>query len=83
MKIVNKFLERVGTDRLIHFLVGAVIVALLYPFDLTLLGIGVVWLASCAKELIDSFEPDNRCDWLDVLAGVLGAVVMCIYYCVV
>lgn len=81
MKLVNKLLNKVGVDKALHLAVGALINALIYPFgkEMTIVGIFVVFILSCVKELLDSFEEGNGCDWLDVLWSVLGAGFMCVY----
>lgn len=85
MKGLTNLIDKVGVDKALHFAVGAALDAMLYPFGIeyTLMGIVVVFMLSCVKETIDSFEDGNRCDWNDVLASILGAACMCIYYNIV
>lgn len=82
MKLLTNFNEKVGSDKVLHFLIGALLDAMLLPLgvEYTLLGIGLVWLLSCVKELIDSFEKGNKCDWYDAISGTAGAACMCIYF---
>lgn len=85
MKSLENVIEKIGIDKVMHVLVGAVIDAMLMPFGIeyTILGVMFVFMLSCVKELIDSFEAGNKCDWMDVLYSVSGALMMCIYMHVV
>ena len=85
MKALTNFIDKVGIDKVLHFVVGALIDALMFPFgkELTIVGIFAVFILSCLKELLDSYEDGNRCDWIDVFASVLGAACMCGYYYIV
>ncbi len=61
-------------DKLLHFLVGAVITAcamLFMPRPLAMLGTAAV---AISKELWDLYNPPHVADWEDVLATLLGSV---------
>jgi len=79
MKAITKLIEKIGADKALHFTTGAAIDAMLLPFgkEYTILGIVFVWMISCTKELFDSFEEGNKCDWWDAIAGTIGAACMC------
>lgn len=64
----------IPTDKLIHALVGALIVALLWPLG-PILAIGVALAAACGKELYDLAHRDEHTpDVKDAEVTVLGAV---------
>ena len=77
MKIVRNLVEKVGSDYLLHFLLGGWLTALALPFGskIVLGAIFVVYMLSGVKEYLDSLEEGNKADWWDIFAGVLGGVV--------
>lgn len=78
MKLTNIIVNHFGSDKVMHFLGGAWIVALATPFGWRgmLIGFIIVMLLSFAKEqwLDDIFE------WYDILAAFLGCVATVIIY---
>lgn len=82
MKGLTKLINKVGIDKVLHFVIGALLNALLYPFgrEYTIIGVMAVFMLSCVKETIDSYEEGNGCDWLDVLWSVMGAIAISMYY---
>lgn len=71
MKFLNTFINKVGYDKLLHFLVQALITA--YA---AILGSEYMWgimilspVIGCLKELFDS-----KFDFKDVLFGIIGSV---------
>lgn len=82
MKIVTNIVNKIGSDKLIHFLVGAVLVSLFYPLGKWfVIGSSILTIAiSVLKEIIDSKEPGNKFDILDLIAGSLGAIIMMTWF---
>lgn len=78
MKLTNIIVNHFGSDKVMHFLGGAWIIALATPFGWwgMLIGFIIVMLLSFAKEqwLDDIFE------WYDILAAFLGCVATVIIY---
>lgn len=77
MKIVNKLLSKIGTDKALHFLVGALTTA--YA---SMVGDACMWTAvvlvfilSIAKEALD-----EKYDIDDIVAGCLGCVASVLFY---
>ena len=72
MKLTDILNEKVGQDKVLHFLLAAWIMAQFTPHGvwMTLLGLLVVAAASVAKEK----WLDDTPDWMDVAAAVLGAL---------
>lgn len=78
MKIVNKLLSKIGVDKLLHFLIGALATALasmiseshMYATAI------VVFVLSIGKEALD-----DKFDIWDIIAGCIGAVTsIAVYY---
>ena len=79
-RFINWFIRTIGTDRLLHFLVCAVIVFTFAQFAPIWVGILVALVLGVAKEVYDA-EFSNGADLMDLLADVLGiiyAVICCI-----
>lgn len=84
MKELDNFLAKVGTDKVLHFLGGGFIcslisfVAILQEHDLAhlqkvslvLIGTIAVFILSVIKETV----LDDKPDWFDLLASVLGCI---------
>lgn len=77
MEIVNKIVNKVGADKLIHFFVGMSITAFLAWFGLygVIGGFILTIILSIIKEYLDDIK-----DWKDMIAGVLGSGVIVILY---
>lgn len=83
MKLVDDFLAKVGTDKVLHDAFGAKICAIIMIISLIQDGIytpsAIVGSAAIGtivtivliilKEIFD-----NKFDWIDVLAGVIGCI---------
>lgn len=77
MKIVDKFLTKVGTDKVLHFLVCALFVA--YA---TMLGVKYMWCALVLTPFISVFKEaiDKRFDFKDIIAGIIGGATSVVIY---
>lgn len=85
MKAINDFLAKVGTDKVLHFFGGGFLCAILAMISLLqdgvftnrmifgsiLIGTIAVIFVSVIKEIAD-----GKFDWKDILAAVLGCVVI-------
>lgn len=77
MKIVNKLLSKIGVDKLLHFLIGALATALasmtgeshMYATAI------VVFVLSIGKEALD-----DKFDLWDIIAGCVGCVVSIVVF---
>ena len=78
----NKIITKIGLDKITHFSVGALISAIVY-----ILSTGAYEYSNIEKLIQSSFmvlfvftisvikeSHDNKFDWFDVLAGVLGSI---------
>lgn len=84
MKTLDNLINKVGNDKVLHFLGGGLIcslvsfVAILQEHDLTpwqqasavLIGTISVFILSIMKEVL----ADDKTDWYDVLASILGCI---------
>ena len=81
MKLTNIIVNHFGSDKVMHFLGGAWIVALATPMGWwgVLIGFIIAMLLSFAKEqwLDDNFE------WYDILAAFLGCIATVIIYSII
>lgn len=77
MKIVDKFLAKVGTDKVLHFLVGALFVAWA-----SMLGVEYTWGALVLLPIICIFKEaiDDTASFKDISAGILGGVASVVVY---
>lgn len=82
---MNSFLEcireTIKDDRLLHFFIGAWIVASLTPFKWS--GVLGGFILVMALEYIKEFMIDTRSDWYDVLATFLGCLMAALLYAII
>lgn len=78
MKALDEFINKIGTDKVLHFLVGAWIISLLSPigWGAVTVGIVLVLFASVIKEVF----LDDEIDVWDIVAGVAGSAVSALIY---
>jgi len=75
-------MSKIPVDKLLHFLVGIAIAAILYPFGYKLTLIVLVFIA-LAKELWDDHNNQGTPEVMDFLVTVLGGVLLVIWYTLV
>lgn len=81
MKLTDKLVEKFGADKLLHFLLGWVIVSLGSPFGY--IGIIIATVIACLLSAIKEYKLDAVNDTKDMIAGILGAVSSGIYFILV
>lgn len=72
MKIVNRIIDKIGVDKMLHFAFGGWITAKFCESGILLLaviGILLVGIASIIKERLD-----EKFDWKDIAAAMLGGL---------
>lgn len=87
---MNEFIQKIGVDKVLHFLVGALITSLFtiiialqepdityYTMGVPVIGGIVTFMAAVFKEIVD-----DKFDWKDILATVLGIVPIALATCV-
>lgn len=81
MKLTNWFVEKFGTDKMLHFLGGALMVSVLSPFGWWGVAIGFILM------LILSFAKeqwfDSIFDKKDIIAATLGGIVAIVLYVII
>lgn len=81
MNLTNKLVEKFGADKLLHFLLGWVIVSMSAPFGY--IGIIIGFILVCVLSAIKEFKLDAVKDMKDLIAGCLGAISSSIYFILV
>lgn len=82
MKVLDDFMAKVGTDKVLHFLLGALICAFIsfvvilqecvidwHVLSYPFIGLVAVLFLSVIKEMFD-----DKADWMDVIWSVAGCV---------
>jgi hypothetical protein len=71
MKIVDKIIGKIGVDKVLHFLVGALVTSYGSMVGDACMWVAVVLVVVCsiAKEVLD-----DKVEWMDIVAGCLGCV---------
>lgn len=77
MKIVNKILSKIGTDKALHFLVGALLTAWASMVNDVCMWVTTVLvvIASIGKEALD-----DKFDIWDIIAGCVGCVMSIVMF---
>lgn len=81
MKTLNRFIEKVGVDKVLHFVVGGWIIAKFLELGGLWVGIGgILFLCfiSIIKEVF--LDKESGADWFDILSAILGGVVELLTY---
>ena len=78
MNLTNKLVKKFGADKLLHFLLGWVIVSIGSPFGY--IGIVIATFIACLLSVIKEYKLDAVKDMKDLIAGCLGAAVSVIYF---
>lgn len=81
MKLTNWFVNNFGTDKMLHFMGGALMVALLSPFGWWGVAIGFILmlvLSFVKEQWLDSFF-----DIKDIIAAALGGIMSVIVYLII
>ncbi len=81
MNLTDKLVEKFGADKLLHFLLGWVIVSMGSPFGYIGIVIGVILVGILS--IIKEYKLDTANDTKDMIAGILGAVISGIYFVLV
>lgn len=81
MKLTNWFVDKFGTDKMLHFMGGALMVSVLSPFGWWGVAIGFILM------LILSFAKeqwfDSIFDKKDIIAATLGGIVAIVLYVII
>lgn len=78
MKLIDNIIEKIGSDKVLHFLGGGWITSIFSPFGWIgiIIGIAVTIILSFIKEqFLDSFF-----DWKDIYAACIGGGISVVIY---
>lgn len=73
MKLVNKIIDKIGVDKILHFVLGGWIVQVFCTAGFWQYGILFALFLSIVKEMLDKNE--SRYDWIDIAAAMAGGIV--------
>jgi hypothetical protein len=73
MKIVNRIIDKIGVDKMLHFAFGGWITAKFCESGILLLA--VIGILFCGIVSITKERLDEKFDWKDIAAAMLGGVV--------
>ncbi len=69
----------IPTDKLLHFLIGAVIGFVVTASFGSIAAIIAITIAAAGKELYDKYHPDHTVDLYDAVATVTGGILAIIW----
>lgn len=75
---VNGLVNRVGSDKLLHFLTGAWLTSLISPLGIW--GMLVMLLFVAGISFIKEYYVDDKVEYKDIIAGVLGSVTSLLFW---
>lgn len=78
MKILDNFINKIGSDKLLHYLVGAWLVALSQPYGPIMMG--SIFILFLILSLYKEYKLDNSPDLIDVLYYIVGSVTSAVNY---
>jgi hypothetical protein len=79
MKLVNDFLSKIGTDKVLHFLVGALMVSYSSMISSVFMWLSLLFLLiiSIVKETLD-----DEFSYKDIVAAMIGGIISAIISCI-
>ena len=81
MKTLNRFIEKVGVDKVLHFVVGGWIVAKFLELGGLWVGLGGILFLCFISVIKEVFlDRESGADWFDILSAILGGVVELLTY---
>jgi hypothetical protein len=78
MKIVDKIISKIGVDKVLHFLVGALVTS--YG---SMVGDACMWVVAVLVVILSIVKEvlDEKVEWMDIVAGCIGcATSIAVYY---
>lgn len=73
MRALNRLIEKIGVDKILHFAFGGWIVQVFCTAGFWQYGILFCAFISIVKEMLDKKE--SRFDWIDIAAAMAGGIV--------
>ena len=81
MKLTNWFVNNFGTDKMLHFMGGALMVAVLSPFGWW--GVAVGFVLMLILSFVKEQYLDSAFDKKDIIAATLGGIVSIVLYAII
>lgn len=78
MKILNNLIDKIGSDKLLHYLVGALILALAQPYGIV--AMSVVFVLFLALSILKEFKLDSTPDLMDIVYYIYGSLTSIVSY---
>lgn len=78
MKGLTDMIEKAGVDKVLHLLVGALLVALASPLGILAMGISLVGVL--ALSILKEYRFDESVDWFDIWYAMIGGCIPFVVY---
>lgn len=78
MKKLDNLINKLGIDRILHYLVGAWLIALAQPYGWTIMSI--VFVLFLILSIYKEYKLDNEADLVDIIFYIVGSITSAIVY---
>lgn len=78
MKILDNLINKLGIDRILHYLVGALAIALAQPYGWIIMGI--VFIVFLILSIYKEYKLDNEVDLVDIIFYIGGSITSAVIY---
>lgn len=78
MKLVDNFINKIGSDKLLHYLVGAWLIALAQPYGPIIMS--AVFVLFLILSLYKEYKLDDKPDLADVAYYIGGSITSAVSY---
>lgn len=78
MKKLNNLINKLGIDKVLHYLVGALAIALAQPYGWIIMGI--VFIVFLILSIYKEYKLDNEVDLVDIIFYIGGGITSAVIY---
>lgn len=78
MKRLDNLINKLGIDRILHYLVGAWLIALAQPYGWAIMSI--VFSLFLILSIYKEYKLDNEADLVDIIFYIIGSITSAIVY---
>lgn len=78
MKKLNNLINKLGIDKVLHYLVGALVIALAQPYGWIIMGI--VFIVFLILSIYKEYKLDNEVDLIDIISYIGGGITSAVIY---
>lgn len=78
MKKLNNLINKLGIDKVLHYLVGALAIALAQPYGWIIMGI--VFIVFLILSIYKEYKLDNEADLVDIIFYIGGGITSAVIY---